>query len=72
MAKWDTIRMVLAMTAQKKWKVYQLDVKSTFLHGELDEYVYVKQPLGYEKKGEEYKVFKLKKALYKLKQAPRA
>ena len=39
---------------------------------ELDEDVYVEQPLGYEKKGEEYKVFKLKKTLYGLKQVPRA
>jgi hypothetical protein len=64
--------MVLAIVAQRKWKMYQLDVKSAFLHKELDEDVYVEQPLGYEKKGEEYKVFKLKKALYGLKQAPRA
>ena len=71
-ARWDTIRMVLAIATQRKWKVYQLDVKSAFLHGKLDEDVYVEQPLGYEKKGEEHKVLKLKKALYGLKQAPRA
>jgi len=71
-ARWDTIQMFLAIVAQRKWKMYQLDVKSTFLNRELDEDVYVEQPLGYEKKGEEYKVFKLKKALYGLKQAPRA
>jgi hypothetical protein len=71
-ARWDTIQMVLAMVAQRKWKMYQLDVKSAFLHGELDEDMYVEQPLSYKKKGEEYKVFKLKKALYGLKQAPRA
>ena len=52
--------------------MYQLDVKSAFLHGELNEAVFVKQPQGYEKKGEEYKVYKLKKALYVLKQAPHA
>jgi len=52
-ARWDTIQMVLALiAAQRKWKVYQLDVKSAFLHGKLDEDVYVEQPLGYEKKGE--------------------
>jgi hypothetical protein len=71
-ARWDTIQMVLTMVAQRKWKMYQLDIKSAFLHRELDEDVYVEQSFGYEKKGEEYKVFKLKKALYGLKQAPRA
>jgi hypothetical protein len=66
-ARWDTIRMVLAVATQRDWIVYQLDVKSAFLYKELDEDVYVEQPLGYKKKGEEYKVFKLKKALYGLK-----
>lgn len=64
--------MVLALTAQKGWSVYQLDVKSVFLHGELTKDVYVEQPLGYVRKGEEEKVYKLKKDLYGLKQAPRA
>lgn len=71
-ARWDTIRMVLALAAQKAWTVYQLDVKSAFLHGDLSETVYVAQPQGYEKKGEENKAYRLKKALYGLKQAPRA
>lgn len=52
--------------------MFQLDVKSTFLHGELNEVVYVKQPQGYQKKGEEDKVYKLRKALYGLRQTPRA
>lgn len=67
----DTVRMILSLAAQRKWTIYQLDVKSAFLHGELSEDVYVEQPNGYEKKGNEHKVYKLKKALYGLKQAPR-
>ncbi|KAL6330034.1 hypothetical protein AAG906_039949 [Vitis piasezkii] len=63
--------MVLAL-AQKGWSVYQLDIKSVFLHGELKEDVYVEQPLGYIRKGKEERVYKLKKTLYGLKQAPRA
>src|ERR1700733_10096268 len=68
----ETVRAVLSIAAQNKWKIYQMDVKSAFLNGVLKEEVYVEQPLGYEKKGEEHKVCKLKKALYGLKQAPRA
>jgi hypothetical protein len=64
----DTIRMVLSFAAQQSWLIYQLDVKSAFLHGELNEEVFVDQPQN----GEETKVYRLKKALYGLKQAPRA
>eukprot|EP00253_Pinus_taeda_P025863 PITA_25863 len=71
-ARMETVRAVLSIAAQNKWKVYQMDVKSAFLNGVLKEEVYVEQPLGYERKGEEHKVCKLKKALYGLKQAPRA
>ena len=49
-----------------------MDVKSAFLNGDLTEEVYVEQPLGYEKKCEDGKIYKLKKALYRLKQTPRA
>ncbi|KAB2605263.1 hypothetical protein D8674_004980 [Pyrus ussuriensis x Pyrus communis] len=71
-ARLDTIRVVISMAAQKGWEIYQLDVKSAFLHGEINEEVFVAQPPGYEKTGQEHKVYKLKKALYGLKQAPRA
>ncbi|CAI9787682.1 unnamed protein product [Fraxinus pennsylvanica] len=71
-ARMETVRMVVALAAQRNWKIFQLDVKSTFLHGELDEDIYVEQPKGYEVKGSEDKVYKLHKALYGLKQAPRA
>ena len=71
-ARHDTIRLVIAMAAQNSWLIFQLDVKSTFLRGDLKEEVFIDQPPGYAKLGNEHKVYKLKKALYGLKQAPRA
>ena len=71
-ARLDTICLIIALAAQEGWSIFQLDVKSAFLHGELSEEIFVQQPQGYEKKGEEHKVYKLNKALYGLKQAPRA
>eukprot|EP00253_Pinus_taeda_P035202 PITA_35202 len=71
-ARMETVRAVLSIAAQNKWKVYQMDVNSAFLNGVLKEEVYIEQPLGYEKKGQEHKVCRLKKALYGLKQEPRA
>ncbi|GAU31303.1 hypothetical protein TSUD_315120 [Trifolium subterraneum] len=70
-ARWETIRTVLALAASKGWCVYQLDVKSAFLHGDLEEDIYVEQPLGYQQ-GNKNKVYELRKALYGLRQAPRA
>ena len=71
-ARLDTIRLVLAIAAQNRWNVFQLDVKSAFLNGILQEEIYVEQPEGFMEQGEEEKVYLLKKALYGLKQAPRA
>lgn len=71
-ARMDTIRTILATAAQNSWIVYQLDVKSAFLHGVLTEDVYIQQPKGYVVEGHEDSVYKLQKALYGLKQAPRA
>eukprot|EP00253_Pinus_taeda_P008997 PITA_08997 len=68
----ETVRTMLSIAAQHKWKIYQIDVKSAFLNGVLKEEVYVEQPPGYEVEGQEHKVCKLKKALYGLNQAPRA
>lgn len=68
----ETVRLLLALAAKNGWEVHHMDVKSAFLNGEIDEEVYVCQPEGFEKKGEEHKVYKLFKALYGLRQAPRA
>ncbi|CAL8165494.1 unnamed protein product [Prunus armeniaca] len=71
-ARLDTIRILVALAAQKGWKLFQLDVKSAFLNGVLHEEVYVDQPPGFVVKNMEDGVYRLKKALYGLKQAPRA
>ncbi|KAE8679315.1 hypothetical protein F3Y22_tig00111402pilonHSYRG01195 [Hibiscus syriacus] len=65
-------KLLTAVAAQKGWKIYQMDMKSAFLNGYLEEEVYIEQPPGYIKKGHEDKVYRLNKALYGLKQAPRA
>ena len=71
-ARMEAIRMFLAYACSKNITVYQMDVKSTFLNGELEEEVYNEQPGGFSlSKNKDY-VYRLKKALYGLKQAPRA
>ena len=71
-ARMESIRMILAYASSKNIKVYQMDVKSAFLNGDLEEEVCVEQPEGFLLSENEDYVFKLKKALYGLKQAPRA
>ena len=71
-ARMVTIRLLISQAAQLKWLIFQMDVKSTFLNGVPEEEVYLEQPPGYMKIGEDKKVLKLKKALYGLKQTPRA
>nr|GEY06993.1 ribonuclease H-like domain, reverse transcriptase, RNA-dependent DNA polymerase [Tanacetum cinerariifolium] len=68
----ETICLLLAIAANNKWEVHQLDVKSAFLHGDLKEEVYVTQPEGFIKKQDQGKVYRLIKALYGLRQAPHA
>ena len=71
-ARLDTVRLILAVAANRGWEVHHLDVKSAFLNGELEEEVYVSQPEGYTVKNKEHLVLRLSKALYGLRQAPRA
>ena len=71
-ARLEAIRMFLALAVYKSFKVYQMDVKSAFLNGNLEEKVYIEQPDGFQLGDDSNMVCKLKKALYGLKQAPRA
>ena len=66
-----SICIVLSIVATEDLHLEKLDVKTTFLHGDLDEEIYMAQPHGFEVKGKENLVCKLKKSLYGLKQAPR-
>lgn len=68
----ETVRLLLALPAKNCWQVHHLDVKTAFLNGEINEDVFVAQPVGFEKHGQEHLVYKLRKALYGLRQAPRA
>ncbi|GJV44628.1 retrovirus-related pol polyprotein from transposon TNT 1-94 [Tanacetum coccineum] len=71
-ARIEAICIFVANAAHKNMKIYQMDVKMTFLNGEIKEVVYVSQPEGFVDQDNPSHVYKLKKALYGLKQAPRA
>ena len=69
--RYTSIISVLSLVAVMKWKIHQMDVKTNFLNGVVEEEVYVEQPLRLETHDSESHVCRLKKALYSLKQAPR-
>lgn len=71
-ARLDTIRILIALAAQNEWNLYQLDIESAFLNEVLKEEVYVEQTQGFMQENEEIKVYRLNKAFYGLKQAPKA
>jgi hypothetical protein len=71
-ARLEAIRILLAFSVAKGFKLHQMDVKSAFLNGVLEEEACVRQPSGFESEKFPHRVYKLRKALYGLKQAPRA
>ncbi|GJV36868.1 retrovirus-related pol polyprotein from transposon TNT 1-94 [Tanacetum coccineum] len=70
-ARITSIRVLFALASIYNLPIHQMDVKTAFLNGDLDEEVYMKQPEGFVLPGHENKVCKLKKSLYGLKQAPK-
>jgi hypothetical protein len=68
----EAIRILLAFSVSKGFKLYQMDVKSAFLNGVLEEEVFVRQPPGFESEKYPHRLYKLRNVLYGLKQVPRA
>lgn len=71
-ARLEAIRILIAFSMSKGFKLHQMDVNSAFLNGVLQEEVYVRQPSGFESEKYPHQVYKSRKALYGLKQASRA
>ena len=67
-----SVRLLLSMAAMRSWPLFQLDIKNVFLHGDLVEKVYMKQPPSFVAQGKSGLVCKLRRSLYGLKQSPRA
>ena len=65
--KHTSIRILLALVAEYELELTQLDVKTTFLHGDLDKEIYMIQPCGFKVAGKENRVCRLSKSLYRLK-----
>jgi hypothetical protein len=70
--RYTSIRTIRALAAKMKWKLHQMNVKTAFLNGVIEEEVYIEKPQGFEVEDRKSHVCRLKKALYGLKQAPRA
>ncbi|RVW72540.1 Retrovirus-related Pol polyprotein from transposon TNT 1-94 [Vitis vinifera] len=66
-SKKDSLRIIMALVAHFDLELHQMDVKTAFLNGNLDEDIYMEQPEGFTKKGNEHLVCKLKKSIYGLK-----
>ena len=71
-ARYTSIKTIIALATKMKWKLHKMDVKTTFLNGVIEEEVYIEQPQWFEVEDRKTHVYRLKKDLYGLKQAPRA
>ena len=69
--RYTSIRTIMALASMMKWDIHQMDVKTTFLNGVIEEEVYIEKPQGFEVEDITTHVCKLKKDMYGLKQAPR-
>jgi hypothetical protein len=69
-ARYTSICTIIALVASMGWKLNQMDVKTIFLNGEIEEEVYIEQPKGFVIHDEKSHVYRLKKSMYGLKQAP--
>ena len=68
----NSVRVLLSLAINQAWSLHQLDVSNAFLYGDLEEQVFMKKPPGYVAQGESSKVCFLRRAIYRLKQSPRA
>ena len=68
---WGRYTSIMAPAAKVEWKLHQMEMKTTFLNGVVEEEVYMDQPLGFKTHDQQSHVYRLKKALYGLKQVPR-
>jgi hypothetical protein len=71
LARHASVRAIICIASIMRWKIHQMDVKTTFLNGIIEEEVYIEKPLGFEVHGKESCVCRIKKSLQKLKEAPK-
>jgi hypothetical protein len=71
-ARYTSIKAIISLSTSMGWNLHQMDVKTTFLNGAIEEDIYIEQPQGFEVHSRDTHVFILKKDIYGLKQAPRA
>ena len=71
-SRYSSIHTIISLAAKIGWRVHQIDVKTAFLNGVIEEELYIEQPKGFDVENRETHVSRLHRALYGLKQAPRA